>query len=311
MRIFSTPATIAAPAEHGFQRQHVAAFMTDASYEVTPAAADKIPDFACLLPAGTGVAITFLPGAPWRDSVRVAARLSREGMIPIPHVAARSLASIDDLRSFVRGLAEEAGATRALVIAGSVASPRGPLVSSRDVLRTGLLQHHGFERVYVAGHPEGSPDIGSAALEQALREKNELAEQSGLTVEIITQFCFDPATVIAWERRIRDAGNRLPIRVGLPGPATLKSLLAFGSACGVGASLTFLRRRAGDVAKLMAVTAPDRLVAVIARHVMNEPETRIAGAHIFPFGGLGRSAAWVRGVRDGRVTLTDDGLPGE
>lgn len=308
MRVLSAPATAGAPADADLDRRHVAAFLADASYEVTPGAADRIADLAAVLRPGTGVAITFLPGARWQESVRIAARLARDGMVPIPHVAARSLASAADLADFARALSEEAGATRALVIAGSPASPRGPFRCTMDVLCSGALQRRGFRWIGVAGHPEGSPDIPPAELDRAIADKNALASGSGLDLEIVTQFCFDPDAVIAWEERLRAAGNRLPVRVGLPGPATLKSLLAYGSACGVGASLGFLRRRAGSVARMMTVTAPDRLVAVLARHVAAHPATGIVGAHVFPFGGLARSAAWVEDARSGRIRFTGDGF---
>ena len=58
----------------------LAAFARDFSVETTPGADAKIGDYRAHLPAGTTVAITHLPGAEIRDSVRVAARLRREGL---------------------------------------------------------------------------------------------------------------------------------------------------------------------------------------------------------------------------------------
>ena len=42
---------------------------------------------------------------------------------------------------------------------------------------------------------------------------------------IVTQFCFEAAPVIAWDKRIQAEGNRLPVYIGLPGLASLKALI--------------------------------------------------------------------------------------
>jgi len=72
-------------------RERVVAFMRGFSAETTPGGDAKIDDYRAHLPGGTTVAITHLPGADYRDSARVAARLRREGFEPAPHIAARSL----------------------------------------------------------------------------------------------------------------------------------------------------------------------------------------------------------------------------
>ena len=67
--------------------------------------------------------------------------------------------------------------------------------------------------------------------------ENEFARKEGLDLYIETQFCFEAAPVVAWERRIRASGNDLPIRVGIPGPATIKTLLRFAQISGIGPSM--------------------------------------------------------------------------
>ena len=59
---------------------------------------------------------------------------------------------------------------------------------------------------------------------------------------------------MAWERRIREAGNRLPVHVGLPGLTSPTRLLRFGLSCGVGPSLKVLRQQAGGM--FMLATSP-------------------------------------------------------
>ena len=69
-----------------------------------------------------------------------------------------------------------------------------------QLLETGLFDRYGFTSIGVAGHPEGSPDIPDAALKQALAWKNGFAERTAAQLYITTQFCFDAAPVIAWDK---------------------------------------------------------------------------------------------------------------
>ena len=73
----------------------------------------------------------------------------------------------------------------------------------------------------MAGHPEGSPDITDELIKDALAWKNGFAERTGAELDIVTQFAFEAEPIIAWDRRINAEGNRLPIRFGLPGLATI------------------------------------------------------------------------------------------
>src|ERR1700754_2379398 len=105
--------------------------------------------------AGTAVTITFLPGDNFRSNVETAAALRRAGYNPVPHIAAREIASREVLDDFLSRLSGEADVRRVLLIAGDVAAARGPFKASRDVAATGLLQKHGITSLSVAGHPEG------------------------------------------------------------------------------------------------------------------------------------------------------------
>jgi methylenetetrahydrofolate reductase (NADPH) len=210
----------------------------------------------------------------------------------------RSEAEIDDV---VGALAAE-GVTRVLAIAGSVEEVAGPFPATIDLLRTGILQRHGVTRVGVAGHPEGSPDVDPADLVQAIVDKNAFAIESGLEVEIVTQFSFAPEPVIIWEGALREAGNRLPIRVGLPGAASAPTLLRFGLRCGIGPSVAVMRKRAGSVMKL-ASAKPQYPEATVIGVADAGPDTLFSAFHFFPFGAFVRSAAWATAIKDGRFTL--------
>ena len=273
------------------------------SVETTPTSAAKVARFADHLAPGTTVNVTFLPGADPASTVAVARRLRAEGFEPVPHVAARSLADRAALDGFLGRLKDEAGVTQALVIAGGLDRPLGAFGSSMDLLATGLFQHHGITRIGVAGHPEGTPDIPEAALRDALMWKNRFAAENGLALYIETQFCFDAAAIVAWDRTIRGWGNRLPIHLGVPGLATLKTLLKFAQSSGVGPSIRVLTRQARNLARLMLVQAPDRLLVELAAYKAADPECGIEKLHFYPFGGLAKTAEWANAVAAGRSAL--------
>lgn len=285
----------------------VVALMRDFSVETTPGSAAKVDRFAEHLAPGTTVNVTFLPGSDPADTVAVATRLRAEGFEPVPHVAARSLPDRAALDRFLGRLATEAGVTQVLAVAGGVDHPAGEFASSMDLLATGLFQAHGITRIGVAGHPEGSPDIPETALKEALLWKNRFAAEHGIEMYVETQFCFDAAAIVAWDRRIRGWGNRLPIHLGMPGLATLKTLLKFAQSSGVGPSIRVLTRQARNLARLMLVQAPDRLLVELAAYRAADPECGIEKLHFYPFGGLARTAAWANTVAAGRFALDERG----
>jgi methylenetetrahydrofolate reductase (NADPH) len=118
---------------------------------------------------------------------------------------------------------------------------------------------------------------------------------------LLTQFCFAPEPIIAWERRIREAGNRLPVHVGLPGLTSPASLIKFGLACGVGPSLKVLRKQSGGVLKLATtpVYYPDQTLLGVARSAADDPASLFRSVHFFPFGALRPTAEWVRKLQEG------------
>jgi len=277
------------------------------SLETTPGSAAKIHDFRDHMRPGTSVYITFLDGSDLNDTLAVAKRLNREGFNPVPHLAARSIASKAVLEASLKHLVEEAGVNQVLLIGGAVSTPVGEFSDSMQLLATGLFDRFGIAKIGVSGHPEGSPDIPDEAVKQALRWKNEFAQRTDAKMYIVTQFCFEAAPIIKWDERIQAEGNQLPIHIGIPGLATVKTLLAHAKACGIGPSMRFISRQAMNVAKLLTVSAPDKLLAELAQYQANNPACGIKGVHMYPLGGLKRSAEWAYAVADGRFALTADG----
>jgi methylenetetrahydrofolate reductase (NADPH) len=280
-------------------KESIKSLFTGFSIETTPAAAAKIESFRDLLRPDTRVYVAFLPGTEVGDSVATAKRLRGDGFQPVPHLAARSLRGKAHLDETLRRLTGEAGVDEVLCIAGGVPKPLGEFSDTMQVLETGLFDRHDIRRIGMAGHPEGSPDISDQAIAAALAWKNAFARRTGADVYLVTQFCFAAAPIIAWDRKIRAEGNRLPIRIGIPGLATVKTLAAYARACGIGASASFLLKQAGNIAKLMTVSTPDKLITDLAAHKAADPECGIVGCHMYPFGGLKKTAAWSYAVADG------------
>ncbi len=281
----------------------IADFLTDFTIETTPGSAVKIPDYREHLREGTKVAVTFLPGSDFADTVKTSKKLKDEGMVPMPHFAARSIPSKDAFADYLKQLQDDVGIAHVVALAGAVEKPLGPYESSLALLETGLFEEHGIQTIGIAGHPEGSPDISDSDLASALAWKNDYARSSSAKLYIVTQFCFEAEPILAWEKRIRNAGNALPIHIGLPGLATIKTLVNHARACGIGPSMNFLVRQARNVAKLMTVNAPDKLTLDLAQYVASNPECLINKVHMYPLGGLRKSAAWSYAVVEGDITL--------
>lgn len=285
----------------------IQALMQGFSVETTPGSAAKVENFGALLPAGTTVNVTQLPGTDLADTIAVAKRLRDEGMEPVPHIAARSLRDEDELARYLDGLVSAAGVTEVLVIGGGVDKPVGSFSETMDVLRSGRLEGAGISKVGVAGHPEGSPDIPEAAVAEALAAKNAWARETGIETYIETQFCFDAGAILKWEKTIRAAGNELPIHIGVPGLATLKTLLKFAQVSGIGPSMRVLTRQTRNIARLLTVQAPDRLLVGLAEGLAADPDCRIAHLHFYPFGGLAKTVAWIDQVQAGAFALNGKG----
>ena len=274
----------------------LAAFLRGFSIEVMPRTAEKIADFRPLLPAGTRVYIAHIDGTPIADMVATAARLRAEGFEPMPHFPARIIADRATLADWIARYRSEAGVRQALVLAGGVAQPVGDFQSSMQLIETGLFA--GFERLHVAGHPEGNrdidPDGSDRNVMEALRWKQAFAERTDAQVALATQFCFEAGPVIAWVERLAAEGISIPVHIGVAGPAKLQTMLKFAIACGVGPSLRVLQKRAKDVTKLLLPFEPDGFLSDLARHKAKNPAFGIEAVHFFPLGGIGTTAEWVR-----------------
>ena len=272
-------------------------FIDNWSIEVMPRTAAKVENFRALLPAGTRVYVAHIAGTPFEDMLATARRLTEEGFSVMPHIPARIIPDVGTLDTWARRYREEAGVTQALLLGGGPTKPEGKLDSAIQLLETGLFDRYGYKRLHVAGHPEGNRDIDAdgttAQVDASLMWKQDFAGRTDAQMAIVTQFAFDAAAVTKWAERIADLGVRLPIHVGIAGPAKLQTLIQFALACGVGPSLKVLQKRAMDVTRLLAPYEPTDVVNGLAAYKARNPHSLISQVHVFPLGGIRTAADWM------------------
>lgn len=286
----------------------VSSLMSNFSIEVVPGSASKIKDFREYLRPNTRVYVTSLMGADFADTISVCKKLRDDGMYPVPHFAARGISSKKILEDNLARITAEAGVDAVLAIAGANKKPVGELSDSMAMLETGLFDKYGIASIGVAGHPEGSPDMCRDSIKSAGYWKNDFANQTDANMYLITQFIFDAQPVIDWLERIKNGGNKLPVVVGIPGLATLKSLVGHAKACGIGPSMTVLMKQAKNIHKLMTLQTPDKLLLDLANYKSQNPDCGLERIHVYPLGGMARSAEWSNAVSDGDLEMQSNGF---
>jgi methylenetetrahydrofolate reductase (NADPH) len=283
------------------ERDAITALVSGASLEMSPRERDTIAAAAEYLPAGTEVFVSAPPAVSHHDIVSAAVALRRRGFEPVPHVAARSLVGFTQLNDLLARVAGEAGVRRALVIGGDLDPPSGPFHASFDVLSLGLFEKYNFCRMGLAGYPEGHPRIAQPALDLAFAAKLALLRQAGIEAHVVTQFVFDAGPVQAWLRALQSHEPSLPVRIGLAGPAGIATLARYAVRCGIGHSINALVRHGTSIARLVTEAGPEPVLRELA--VADVPPS---GIHLFSFGGLPRTARWLRAVSDGDFRILEN-----
>ena len=278
--------------------------LQDYSIETTPNVYDKYGDFSQLLPYGSSVYVTYLPDEESIRVINTSKKLTNEGFKVIPHLPARTIESVSALEKYIGALSEEAGCNKILVIGGG-GNQKGDISSSIDVLKTDLLSKYNFKEVGFAGHPEGNPDISQEAADKAIVEKNAFAKNADFKAYLATQFFFEANSLINWEKKLNLLNNKLEIHAGIPGPATLKTLISYASSCGIGNSIRFLSKQAMNITKLATTKAPDKLIADLSDYKEKNPSTRLAKLHFYAFGGIKKTSEWLQSINNSKLDINE------
>ena len=252
---------------------------------------DLAPRIAALLPAGTPVYVNHLPRRRLADSLPALLALAAAGLEPVPHLAARRLSSRREAQDFLQDAVKRAGVCKLMLIGGDVPQPQGPYGDAAALL--GDCADCGVRQIGFAAYPEGHPTIPTPRLTAALAEKLARAAAAGIVPYLVTQFSFAPARILAFTAEIARRHPAVPIYVGLAGPATPATLMRFAQRCGVSASLRALQAEGMRAVRLFTHADPSEQLIALARHRLSGSAGNVVGVHLYSFGGVVRTAAWM------------------
>jgi methylenetetrahydrofolate reductase (NADPH) len=274
------------------------------SIETTPNVYERYGEFSDLVSIDNAVYITYLPDETSSRVINTAKKLTNEGFDVIPHLPARTMRNIAEIESYIGSLSEEAGCNKILVIGGG-SNQKGNITSSLDILKTDLLSKYQFKEVGLAGHPDGNSDISKEELDKAIIEKNEFVNNTDYKAYLVTQFFFEASSLQNWEQKLDSLNNKLEIHAGIPGPATLKTLLAYATSCGLGNSIKFLSKQAMNITKIATTRTPDRIIADLADYKIKSPCSKLVKLHFYPFGGINKTCKWLNHVINSNLDINN------
>lgn len=286
--------------------QQISDFMQRLSLEATRPSSSDIADLKQNLKTHSFVYLTMLPGQDLAEFVNFAKEVRDAGFIPVPHIAVRHIASMDDFSSLLGRLRDTASVNRILLIGGDTPNAKGSVQSVLSVIESGVLQQQGLAHVGIAGFPDGHPILSDEELEANLLTKLAALQRCDISGHIVTQFCFDSETLIDWIGWLRSRGIDVPVRAGLAGPTSLMKWLNYARRCGVKASTSALVSQSGLVKKVFKSVAPDPIITRLANACDNNALGDVS-PHLFSFGGIGATAKWALPATKGIIVLNGEG----
>lgn len=246
---------------------------------------------APLIPVDTPVAVTFLPGEEAAARVAATVAVRELGFEPMPHFSARRIHCEDHFEEYLEAVVRKAGVSRCFIVAGDPQAPDGPYFDTMALIRTGAFEAAGIKAIGVGGHPEGHPHMTAEQAWRVLEAKLAEIDRRGMAGLIVTQFGFDPDAFLSWLKEARRRRIETPVRIGIPGPAGITTLLRFAARCGVGASASVMKKYGVSLANLIGTAGPDKLVDTFAEQLGGEHgKVRL---HFYPFGGMVRTVEWI------------------
>jgi methylenetetrahydrofolate reductase (NADPH) len=251
-----------------------------------------VPRIAALLPAGTPVYVNHLPRRRLADSLPALRALADAGLEPVPHLAARRLSSRREAQAFLEDAVKRAGVRKLMLIGGDLPQPQGPYRDAAALLDD-CVADCGVRQIGIAAYPEGHPTIATPRLATALEEKLARAAAAGIAPYLVTQFSFAPARILAFVAEIARRHPTVPIYAGLAGPATPATLVRFAQRCGVSASLRALQAQGMRAVRLFTHADPSEQLIALARHRLGGSAGNVVGVHLYSFGGVVQTAAWM------------------
>lgn len=248
------------------------------SLEVIPAHAHQVDVMRGLVDE---IFVTMIPGSEITAMLGAIETIASHGFTPVPHIAAREFRSEAQLDEFLGGIRRLA-IRKALLLAGGHGQAHGPFAETMDVLQSKAFARAELRAVGLAGHPEGNPEDPNSR--QSLGKKLQFLHAAQVGVEIITQWSFSPENVSGYIAGLRETGVTETVAVGVPGPASLQTLLKYAKICGVSAAKDVLLKQGFNFGRLLMSNKPEAFVAAV------KGTNRF---HLYPFGGLEKCARWL------------------
>jgi methylenetetrahydrofolate reductase (NADPH) len=238
----------------------------------------------------TKVTVTASPRKGLEATLDLSERLAGAGYPVVPHLSARLVRDRAHLEEVLVRLSA-AGIRELFVPAGDAAEP-GEFQGAADLLEAMGDTRTRFDRIGITGYPESHHLISDEETIRAMFAKAEMA------TDIVSQLCFDPATIAWWIGAVRARGVGLPIWIGLPGCVDYSKLIRISMKIGMAESARYLSHQRGWISRLLTKQfRPSRLLDGLAQ-VVSEPDTGVAGFHLYTFNEVGATERWRRRTLD-------------
>ncbi|HUZ39503.1 MAG TPA: methylenetetrahydrofolate reductase [Streptosporangiaceae bacterium] len=258
-------------------------------YEVFPAGSveDAVSEW---VPAGMTVTVTASPAKGLDATLGLTERLAARGYRVVPHLSARLVADDAHLADIVARLTA-CGVDDVFVPAGDADPPVGRFDSALPLLERLTEMGSPFARTGITGYPESHPRIGDDVTIQAMWDKRRHASY------IVSNLCFDPATLRRWITRVRDRGVTLPLYAGLAGPVERARLLRMAAKAGAAESARFLAGHTEWFLRLGTPGgySPERLLGRLGP-ALSSPAANVEGLHLFTFNQVQQTEQWRRAL---------------
>jgi methylenetetrahydrofolate reductase (NADPH) len=261
------------------------ALLENPRYEIIPSASIEEKVVASV-PRGVTITVTASPTKGLDASLAITERLRAAGYRVVPHLSARLVQDKSHLETLVERLVA-CGVEDVFVPAGDADPPLGRYDSALSLLVDLETLGRPFRDVGITGYPESHPSIPDDVTVQAMWDKRHYATY------IVSNLCFNAATVRHWLERLRARGVELPLYFGLAGPVEQAKLLRMATKIGVGESVRVLSKHRSWLFRMGTPGGydPSRLLQR-AGSTLSDPANKIAGVHLFTFNQLRETEAW-------------------
>lgn len=238
------------------------------------------------VPMGMTVTVTASPTKGLDATLGLTEKLAGLGYQVVPHLSARLVRDDAHLADIAARLIA-CGVDDVFIPAGDADPPAGRFDSALSLLERLAEMGNPFPRTGITGYPETHPRIGDDITIQAMWDKRRLAAY------IVSNLCFDPATVRRWIRRVRARGVTLPLYLGLAGPVERTRLIRMAAKAGASESARFLAGHAEWFLRFGAPGGyrPERLLTRLGPAV-SAPAAGVAGLHLFTFNQIQQTEQW-------------------